>query len=63
MMESGTSSLSLQDTGLTCKKSLAFPWIPTITWPDVGNSFVLPVEMFNDEGSFGFLMWVKCGGQ
>lgn len=30
----GTSRLSLQETGLYYKKFLAYPWILTIMWPE-----------------------------
>ena len=30
---------------------------------EIGNSFVLPVEMFNNTDSFSFLKWMRCGGQ
>ena len=30
---------------------------------DTGNSFVLPVKVFNDKDSFSFLMWVAGGAK
>ena len=27
---------------------------------EIGNIFVLPIEMFKDTGYFSFLMWVNC---
>ena len=27
---------------------------------EIGNIFVLPIEMFKDIGYFSFLMWVNC---
>ena len=30
---------------------------------DTGNSFVLPVKVFNDKDSFSFLMWMAGGAQ
>ena len=63
MMESGHFLSVFTGHGAELKKSLAFPWILTIMWPDIGNSFALPVEVFNDKGSFSFLMWVKWGAQ
>ena len=63
MMESGHFLSVFTGHGAELKKSLAFPWILTIMWPDIGNSFALPVEVFNDKGSFSLLMWVMCGAQ
>ena len=60
----GTFCLFLQDTGLKSKKSLGLPLDPDhYMAKDFGTSFVLPVKVFNDKDSFGFLMWVTGGAQ
>lgn len=41
----GTSRLSLQETGLYYKKFLAYPWILTIMWPE---KLVTPVPLFKN---------------
>ena len=63
MMGSGHFLSVFTEHGAELENSLALPWILTIMWPDIVNSFALPVEVFNDKGSFSCLMWVTYGAQ